>query len=319
MQTIICTTLALLAFAANSVLCRVALRQSAIDPASFSSIRLIAGALTLLLVSFRTRRESLRLGGSWPSAAMLFLYAVPFSFAYTSLTAGTGALILFGGVQITMMITALWLGERPHPLQWTGLTVALAGLVYLVLPGLAAPPPLGAALMGLAGMAWGVYSLMGRSAASPLLQTAGNFARTVPMVLGVSLIALPRFHAEPSGFIFAAASGALASGLGYVAWYVALRGLTATRAAVVQLAVPVLAAAGGVIFLMESVSLRLVFSTVMVLGGIALALLGRERLAHGSAAGQARIGESSEAGIAATVRRARGIAPGSRGEENVNP
>ena len=275
MQTIICTTLALLAFAANSVLCRVALRQSAIDPASFSSVRLIAGALTLLLVSFRTRRESLRLGGSWPSAAMLFLYAVPFSFAYTSLTAGTGALILFGGVQITMMIAALGLGERPHPLQWTGLTVALAGLVYLVLPGLAAPPPLGAALMGLAGMAWGVYSLMGRSAASPLLQTAGNFARTVPMDLAVSLVTHRGLHLQLSGVLLAFLSGALASGLGYVLWYQALTGLSKITASVVQLAVPILAAAGGIAFLGEQVTFRLLLASLLVLGGISLVLLAR--------------------------------------------
>ena len=208
---------------------------------------------------------------------MLFLYAVPFSFAYTRLTTGTGALILFGCVQVTMMSAALWTGERPHSLQWLGLGLALVGLVYLMSPGLAAPPVASAALMALAGFSWGVYSLRGRGAASPLAQTTRNFVGAVPMVLGVSLVALPYFHVERDGALLAVASGTLASGFGYVMWYLALRGLTATRAAVVQLAVPILAAAGGVIFLKEIISGRLVISAVLVLGGIALALFGRGR------------------------------------------
>jgi drug/metabolite transporter (DMT)-like permease len=211
---------------------------------------------------------------------MLFLYAVPFSFAYIGLSTGTGALILFGCVQLTMMIGGFRSGERPHPVQWFGIAAALAGLVYLVLPGLAAPPLRSASLMALAGFAWGVYSLRGRGAVNPLAQTTSNFVRSVPLVLAVSLIALPLFHLESKGVLLALASGALASGLGYVVWYAALRGLTATRAAVVQLSVPVLAALGGVIFLAEAVSVRLMLSTVMVLGGIGLALVGRERFSH---------------------------------------
>lgn len=274
------TALALIAFAANSVLCRIALRHATIDAASFSTIRLCAGAATLLLVTASRRRAATRTEKSWLPAGMLFLYAVPFSFAYTRLSTGTGALILFGCVQLTMMIAAVWSGERPHALQWSGLALALAGLVYLVLPGIEAPSFAGAALMALAGCSWGLYSLRGRRAPDPLAQSTVNFVRTIPLVLVVSLLALPRFHAERQGVLLAIASGALASGLGYVAWYAALRGLTATRAAAVQLLVPVLAGLGGVVFLAEAVSIRLVLAAALVLGGIGMAVAGRERLAH---------------------------------------
>lgn len=280
MRTISLTALALVAFAANSVLCRIALRHATIDAATFSTIRLTAGAATLLLISTRTRRGASPAKSSWMSAGMLFLYAVPFSFAYTRLSTGTGALILFGCVQMTMMIAALLSGERPHPLQWFGLTLALTGLVCLVLPGLEAPSFAGATLMAVAGFSWGVYSLRGRRAVNPLEQTTNNFVRTVPLVLAVSLLARSQFHVERQGILLAIASGALASALGYVVWYEALRGLTATRAAAVQLLVPILAALGGVIFLAETISGRLVLSAVMVLGGIALTLIGRERLSH---------------------------------------
>jgi drug/metabolite transporter (DMT)-like permease len=278
LRTITFTALALVAFAANSVLCRIALSQATIDAATFSTIRLTAGAATLLLITVLTRGGAPGVETSWISAAMLFLYAVPFSFAYIRLTTGAGALILFGCVQLTMMSAALWSGERPHPLQWLGLGLALGGLMYLVLPGLAAPSLLGASLMALAGFSWGVYSLRGRGAADPLAQTTNNFVRTVPLVVVVSLFTMPQFHVQRKGVLLAVASGALASGLGYVVWYQALRGLTATRAAVVQLLVPILAAVGGVIFLAEAISLRLAVAAVIVLGGIALALIGRERL-----------------------------------------
>ncbi len=277
------TTLALVAFAANSVLCRLALRDGAIDAASFSTIRLISGAATLLILTARAPKTASRAEGSWTSAALLFLYAVPFSFAYLGLSAGTGALILFGCVQLTMMIAAVRSGERPQPRQWLGIGLACAGLVYLMLPGLAAPPLISAGLMALAGCAWGFYSLRGRPTApssagaggmNPLAQTSSNFVRAVPMVLAVSVLALPQMHVEPTGALLASASGALTSALGYVVWYAALRRLTATRAAVVQLAVPILAAVGGVVFLAEMVSVRLALSTVMVVGGIALALAG---------------------------------------------
>lgn len=277
LRTISFTAFALVAFAANSVLCRIALSRATIDAATFSTIRLTAGAATLLLITVLTRKQSSHVETSWISAGMLFLYAVPFSFAYTRLSTGTGALILFGCVQLTMMSAALWSGERPHPLQWLGLSLALAGLVYLVLPGLEAPSVVGAALMALAGFSWGVYSLRGRSASDPLAQTTSNFVRTVPLVLAVSVLTLPRLHVQLNGVLLAVASGALASGLGYVVWYEALRGLTATRAAVVQLLVPILAALGGVVFLAEAVTWRLALSGVIILGGIGLALIGRER------------------------------------------
>ena len=282
MRTIYWTALALVAFAANSILCRMALRHATIDAATFSTIRLTAGAVTLLLVNALVQKGPAPARGSWLSAVMLFLYAVPFSFAYTLLSTGTGALILFGCVQLTMMMAALWSGERPPPLQWLGLSLALGGLIYLVLPGLEAPSFAGAALMALAGFSWGVYSLRGRNASNPLAQTTNNFVRSVPLVLAVSLLSLPQFGVQRQGVLLAVASGALASGLGYVAWYAALRGLTATRAAVVQLMVPILAALGGVVFLAEVISGRLLLSTVLVLGGIALALIGRESLSRKS-------------------------------------
>ena len=268
--------LALVAFAANSLLCRVALRQAAIDPATFTTIRVISGAATLMLVMRWSRRDTAP-AGSWLSAAMLSLYAVPFSFAYVSLTTATGALILFGAVQTTMLTAALRSGERPRLAEWLGLAVALGGLVYLVLPGLEAPPLTAAALMALAGFSWGIYSLRGRRTGNPLADTTINFVRSVPLVLVISAVTIGRFHAELRGTLLAVLSGAVTSGLGYVAWYSALRGLTAARAALVQLAVPVLAAAGGIVVLSEPISTRLVLSAIMVLGGIALAVIAKRQ------------------------------------------
>jgi drug/metabolite transporter (DMT)-like permease len=276
-RTVLSTGAALTAFAANSLLCRAALEHAAIDPASFSTIRLAAGAATLLLIALPTRRGSARTSGSWSSAALLSLYAIPFSFAYVSLGAGTGALILFGAVQATMLVAALSSGERPHVVQWSGLILALGGLVYLVMPGLTAPSPLGCALMVIAGVAWGVYSLRGRGASDPLAETSGNFARSVPLAVGVSIAAASHFALSAEGALLAAVSGALASGLGYVAWYAALSGLSATRAASVQLTVPVLAAAGGVLFLSERITVRLIVAAILILGGVALALTRTER------------------------------------------
>ncbi len=277
-MTVLYAALALLAFAANSVLCRLALHEAAIDPATFTSVRVVSGAAALLLVMACTRRDAS--GGtvrgntvrSLVSPAILVLYAVPFSFAYTRLSAGTGALILFGAVQVTMLGSAAWSGERLRPAQWMGILIALAGLVILVSPGLAAPSPSAAALMGIAGLFWGVYTLRGRGMANPLAHTTMNFVWAAPLVLIVSALTLPQFHASPRGVLLAVISGAVTSGLGYVAWYSALRSLTATRAAVLQLSVPILAAAGGVAFLMEPLSIRLASSAVLVLGGIALTL-----------------------------------------------
>ena len=266
------TALALTAFAANSLLCRRALGHTALDPASFSTIRLVAGAAVLVALTRATRRGEKTLGGSWGPACLLFLYAVPFSFAYVSLSAGTGALILFGAVQATMLAAALVSGERPHIVQWTGLAIALSGLVYLTMPGLTAPSRAGSALMIVAGMAWGFYSLRGRHAANAVAETAGNFVRAVPLAVAVSVLAAPHATWSGEGAILAALSGAIASGLGYVVWFAALSGLTATSAASVQLAVPVIAAAGGVVFLAEPLTLRLTLAAILILGGVGLAL-----------------------------------------------
>jgi drug/metabolite transporter (DMT)-like permease len=277
LRTILCTTLALVAFAANSILCRLALSRSAIDPASFTTVRLVAGAVTLAILARLAADRAKPANPSWSSAAMLFLYAAPFSFAYGSLTAGTGALLLFGAVQVTMILGALRAGDRPNPAQWLGLAIAFGGLVYLVFPGIAAPSPIGASLMLLAGLAWGLYSLRGRAVANPLAQTASNFARTVPMVLALSVVSYRILHAESRGLLLAILSGALASGVGYVVWYLAVPGLSGVSASIVQLAVPVLAACGGALLLGESITLRLGLAGLLVLGGIALALLARPR------------------------------------------
>ncbi len=284
MRTWIHTGFALVAFAANSVLCRLALGSGAIDAAGFTSVRLASGAATLLLLPlFLGEPRRFRPRGSWGSAAALFAYAAAFSFAYLRLSAGTGALILFGAVQVTMLTAAVRAGERLGSAQWSGLALALAGLVVLVLPGLRAPSPLGSALMAAAGAAWGVYTLRGRRSTDPRADTAGNFLRAVPLVLVVNLAALPRAHLSPAGLLWAVLSGAVASGLGYAVWYSALAGLTATRASLVQLTVPVLAAAGGVALLAETVSPRLVGASVLILGGVALAVVSRRRPAPSEA------------------------------------
>jgi drug/metabolite transporter (DMT)-like permease len=267
---------AMLAFAANSILCRAALGAAAIDAASFSTLRLVSGALVLVALHALRSGGGVPRAGNWRSAALLFLYAVPFSFSYVSLGAGTGALILFGAVQATMLIAGVVSGERPRPRQWTGLVLAIMGLVYMVLPGVSAPSPAGSALMGVAGVAWGLYSLRGRGADDPLAETGANFARSVPMALVVSVIALDGAHFTTRGATLAVASGALASGLGYVIWYAALRGLSATAAATVQLSVPVLAALGGVVFMGETVTGRLLVASVLILGGVLLALTRRQ-------------------------------------------
>lgn len=278
-RTVVYTSLALVAFASNSLLCRLALGGETIDAVTFSTIRLISGAVALwLIAAWSPRDEAQSAFGSWPSAAALFVYAVPFSLAYVSLTAGTGALLLFGSVQLTMLLAAIGAGTRPHLLQWTGLALAAAGLVYLLLPGLSAPSLSGAFLMIVAGVSWGIYSLRGRGTRDPLRETTSNFVRSVPLALVVTLLAWSSFHAGLRGVVLAVASGAVTSGMGYVIWYAALRQLATFRAAVVQLPTPILTAVGGVLLLGESLSARLVVSTIFVVGGIALALVGRERV-----------------------------------------
>jgi drug/metabolite transporter (DMT)-like permease len=266
------TTLAMVAFAANSLLCRQALKHTAIDPASFTAIRLVSGALMLWLVA-RLKQTAPAGKGNWPSAFALFVYAAGFSFAYVSLPAASGALLLFGAVQATMIGHAVWAGERLRVLQVVGVMLAFAGLVGLLLPGLSAPPLTGALMMIGAGIAWGVYSLRGKGAGDPTRVTAGNFMRAVPITLALSFIMFDFSSVDAAGFYYAIASGALASGLGYAIWYTALPSLKNTSAASVQLSVPVIAALGGIVFLGESMTLRLILASVAILGGIALVIV----------------------------------------------
>jgi drug/metabolite transporter (DMT)-like permease len=265
----------MLAFAANSILCRLALGQGLIDAATFTTVRVGAGAVMLsLLVApnwLRNRRER----GDWRSAIMLFTYMACFSFAYLSLGVGTGALILFGAVQLTMFVLALRAGEHFATLSWAGLALAAGGLIYLFLPGITAPDTVGGLLMLVAGIAWGLYSTLGRGSGDPLGATANNFIYCVPLVVLVSLIFRADFDASREGILLAAASGAAASGLGYAVWYAALKGLSGTQAATVQLSVPVIAAFGGVLLLSESVTLRLLVSSAATLGGVAIILTQR--------------------------------------------
>lgn len=275
-RTSVLTLLALLAFAANSVLCRMALGEESIDAASFTAIRLLSGALILLLIlKLATRSSSEPPKANWKSALMLFTYAICFSYAYITLDTGTGALILFGSVQVSMIMISLWSGNRLHLSEWIGVIVAFAGFVYLVSPGVSAPSPAGFILMAAAGIAWGIYTLRGRGSENPLADTSGNFVRCLPLVVVLVILTYSQADLSGRGIVLAILSGAVASGLGYTIWYHALTGLGATLAAVVQLTVPVIAALGGVVFVGESISLRLLLSSIMILGGILLVILGR--------------------------------------------
>jgi len=270
------------AFAANSLLCRAALGAGLLDAATFTTLRLVSGALALAVLAGGGRPRG---GGhgSWASAAALFGYALAFSLAYVRIPAAVGALLLFGAVQATMIGWALLSGERPRSREWLGLVTALAGLVVLARPGLAAPDPLGSGLMIASGACWGVYSLRGRTATDPLRANAGHFSRAVPMALLASLaflaVSAPRLTLE--GGLLAVASGAITSGVGYALWFAALRGLTATQAAIVQLTVPPLAAAGAVVFLGERLTFRLAVAGALILGGVGLAVGSRRRSGPG--------------------------------------
>jgi drug/metabolite transporter (DMT)-like permease len=291
----ILTFAAMIAFASNSLLCRLALKQTGTDAASFTFIRILSGAVALwLITNARTWLTSLRSAlspvancsgtslvtrhslfghGTWFSAFALFTYAAAFSFAYVHLSAGTGALLLFGAVQATMILWGLHKGERLDPIQIVGFVVAVTGLVVLIFPGLTAPPLLGSILMVGAGVAWGIYSLRGKAGRDPVASTAGNFLRAVPFAAAVSIILVSRARVDHAGIFYAVVSGAVTSGLGYVIWYCALSGLKATSAATVQLSVPVLAAAGGIMLLHEPVTLRYVLASLAVLGGIFLVVI----------------------------------------------
>jgi len=281
------TAFTMVAFAANSVLCRMALGRGLIDPQSFTTARLVSGAMVLVVFSKGLGLTAGRRGSAaaaartdrgwnrkaaWASALALFGYAAAFSLAYVSLDAGTGALILFGAVQATMIGEGIRSGERPHWSEWLGLVLAVGGLIYLTAPGATAPDPVGAFLMLVSGISWGVYSLLGKGVRAPVITTARSFVRAAPLAIAGSVAAIPLFRVEPGGLLLAVTSGAVTSGLGYALWYRALRGLTRTRAAIVQLVVPVLAAVGGVVFLAESITLRLVLASVAVLGGVGIAV-----------------------------------------------
>lgn len=275
-STPLLTAIAMFAFAANSLLCRVALGGAEIDAAGFTAVRVVSGAVTLALFMVpRWFHRGRRAKADWRTASMLFGYMIFFSFAYLSLSAGTGALLLFGTVQLTMIVSALRAGERFTPWSWAGLFLAIAGLAYLVSPGLTSPHPAGALLMILAGLCWGLYSLLGKRVTEPLEATAWNFMLAAPLAIAATLVFAPDLHVSTQGLLLAAASGSVASGLGYVVWYAALRGLTSTRAATVQLSVPVIAAIGGIVLLSEPLTARLLVASAATLGGIALVLAQR--------------------------------------------
>ncbi|GAC1465397.1 MAG: DMT family transporter [Desulfuromonadaceae bacterium] len=269
-------TLAMVAFAANSILCRMAFKNTVIDAGSFTSIRIVSGAVVLWLI-MRARGIPNGLTGSWLSALALFVYAAGFSFAYVKLPTAVGALILFGAVQATMIGYGLWSGERMGGMQVVGLCSAFAGLVTLLLPGLSAPPPVSSALMLAAGVAWSIYSLRGKGSDNPTGATAGNFLRAVPFTALLWVATVTGASLDRAGVWYAVVSGGLASGVGYAIWYAALSGLKSTNAATIQLCVPVIAALGGVMFLGETITLRLLLSSAGILGGIALVIISKSR------------------------------------------
>ncbi|MHA6688109.1 DMT family transporter [Mesorhizobium sp. A556] len=278
MKVAILTIISMLAFAANSVLARLALSHGDIDPLGYTGARLVSGAVVLAaLVYFRSRRTMGAGTGSWSGALALLLYAGTFSVAYVIVGAGPGALILFASVQIGMLAWAIVKGDRPVLSEWLGIAAAFLSLVYLVSPGLVAPPLPGAMLMVVAGLSWAAYSLLGRGSLSPLTDTAGNFVRCLPISIVLMAIGALMFRPSVEGVVYAVASGAIASGLGYIIWYSVLPKLSRTRAAFVQLTVPSIAALGGVVFIGEMLTARLVIATIGIVGGVALALLAAQR------------------------------------------
>lgn len=274
-KTFVYTSLALIAFAANSVICRMALKNDAIDPGMFTSIRLGSGALVLifLVLLSKDNKKNIKSKGSWKSAAMLFMYAAAFSYAYVSLDTGIGALIIFGVVQITMISASLLSGYQMNRLEWMGILMALAGFLYLLLPGATAPSLSGFLLMTLSGIGWGIYSLRGKKSQKPLVDTAYNFLRALPFLLLISVFLYQESNYSSKGVFLALLSGVVTSGLGYTIWYLALNGLNGIQASIVQLLVPVLAAIGGVVFIGEPISLRLILAATMILGGILLLII----------------------------------------------
>jgi drug/metabolite transporter (DMT)-like permease len=280
-KTLFTTGFALFAFAANSIFCRLALGDRSIDASSFTVIRLFSGAVVLLMImKLFGKKDAPDSKGSWGAASMLFIYASTFSFAYLSLDTGTGALILFGAVQLTMITIALISGDRLNAAEWIGVSIAFAGFVFLVLPTVTTPSFVGFILMTTAGIAWGIYTLVGRSSKNPLSDTTYNFTRTLPLIAVMGLIFIQNTSLTHTGVLLAVLSGAVASGIGYTVWYIALKGLSATLAALTQLLVPVIAALGGVFFVSESLSIRFLLSASMILGGITLVVLGKRNSAN---------------------------------------
>lgn len=284
MQTAFLTCLALIAFAGNSVLCRLALGEEQIDATSFTSIRLASGVLTLLAILLLTRSKSVSSRGSWSGAVMLFIYAATFSFAYITLETGTGALILFAAVQITMILAAILKGQKLRLLEWLGLALAFGGFIYLVLPGASSPSIMGFLLMTVSGIAWGLYSLKGKTSHNPLSDTAFNFTRTLPFVVMLVAVAffMPNdtqdtFSLSYEGVILAIISGSLASGVGYSLWYAALRALSSVQAAVLQLSVPLIAALGGLFIANEPLTVRFLIASLLVLGGTLMVILNKPK------------------------------------------
>jgi drug/metabolite transporter (DMT)-like permease len=271
------TTAAMLAFAANSVLARLAFATGDAEPLGYTGIRLAAGAVTLALLLLWRNRTLGRISGSWAGAGALFGYAFFFSVAYVVLGAGMGALILFASVQIGVIGWAIFRGDRPGALEWLGLAVAFGALVYLVSPGLVAPDPWGATMMAIAGFSWAAYTLIGRGSQAPLSDTAGNFIRCLPLAVALVIAGAAMHGITLTTAVYAVASGAIASGLGYAIWYAVLPALTRTRAAIVQLTVPAIAAAGGVLLIGEPLTLRLVAASAGIIGGVAIAMLAAER------------------------------------------
>lgn len=266
----------MIAFAANSVLCRLALGNAAIDASSFTVLRLLSGIVVLFVImSFARKTPGTSSKGSWTASSMLFLYAIAFSYAYISLDTGTGALILFGSVQITMILLSIISGTKLHLTEWLGVIIAFIGFVYLVLPGVSKPSLTGFIMMAVAGFAWGVYTLKGRGSINPMMDTAYNFFRTIPFLALLALFTFSNIHFSKEGILLALISGGITSGIGYTIWYIALGGLSAAQAAVVQLLVPIIAAIGGIIFVSEAITLRLAISSLMVLGGILVVVLGK--------------------------------------------
>ncbi len=279
LKTILLTALALIAFAANSVICKMALGEELIDAPAFTIVRLLSGAIVLLFILLITKNKSAsNQKGSWFSSAMLFLYAISFSFAYNSLDTGTGALILFGAVQISMVTISLFNGNKLDLREWIGMIISFIGFVYLILPGVTAPSPIGFVLMALAGTAWGIYTLQGKKSKDPLRDTAFNFIRTIPFLIVLLFFVYQKISFSYDGIWLAIISGGITSGIGYTIWYIALRGLTSTQAAVVQLLVPIIAAFGGVLFVSEKITSRLSWSSLMILGGIIIIIYYKKKL-----------------------------------------